>query len=175
MIRYAFTFALILCAALSRLLPHPVNVAPITALALFGGVYLDKKHTFIVPIAAMLIADYFLGFYDGIAWVYAGFILTGFVGLWLRTHRSVVATAGATLAGSVIFFLLSNFGTWLSGLVGYPRTAAGLLECYTAAIPFFRNSLAGDVAYVALLFGAYELGARLLPGLVQQRRAGETV
>jgi hypothetical protein len=175
MIRYFFTFALIFLAAASRLVPHPMNVAPITALALFGGAYLDKKHAFIVPMAAMLIADYFIGFYDGIAWVYAGFLLTGFVGLWLRSHRSVAATAGATVAGSVIFFIVSNFGTWITGLVGYPLNAAGLGACYVAAIPFFRNTLAGDVAYVAALFGLYELATRLLPALAEQRRAGEAI
>ena len=172
MTRYLFTFGLILLAALSRLVPHPMNVAPITALALFGGVYLDKKHTFIVPLGAMLIADYFLGFYDGIAWVYAGFILTGFIGLWLRSHRGVMQTVGATLAGSATFFILSNFGTWLSGLVGYPKTFAGLVECYVAAIPFLRNSVAGDLVYVAALFGVYELAMRFVPALERRRVTG---
>ena len=174
MIRSLFTFALILLAVLSRLVPHPVNVAPITALALFGGVYLDKKHTFLVPLAAMLIADYFIGFYAGIAWVYAGFVLIGFLGLWLRDHRSLGNTAGASLAGSVIFFVVSNFGTWITGQVGYPLNVAGLIECYTAAIPFFRNTVAGDMAYVAALFGIYELASRYLPMLARERRPAVT-
>ena len=175
MIRYFFTFALILLAALSRLVPHPVNVAPITALALFGGVYLDKKHTFVVPIAAMLVADYFIGFYSGMFWVYGAFALIGLLGLWLRDHRSVGNTVGASLAGSVIFFAVSNFGTWISGQVGYPLNVAGLIECYTAAIPFFRNTLAGDMAYVAALFGLYELAARVLPSLAKPQRAADAI
>jgi hypothetical protein len=175
MMRYLFTFTLILLAVLSRLVPHPLNVAPITALALFGGVYLDKKHAFIVPVAAMLIADYFIGFYDGIAWVYAGFVLTGFIGLWLRNHRSIGATVAATAAGSAVFFILSNFGTWMSGLVGYPRTVDGLIACYVAAIPFLRNSVIGDFAYVAALFGLYELAARFLPALSGRRAANQAL
>lgn len=175
MIRYFFTFALILLAALSRLVPHPVNVAPITALALFGGVYLDKKHTFIVPLAAMLIADYFIGFYDGIGWVYGSFALIGFIGLWLRGHKSVGAIAGASLAGSAVFFIVSNFGTWMSGQVGYPYSVAGLIECYAAAIPFLRNTIAGDMAYVAVLFGAYELATRLVPSLAKDQGGERTI
>ncbi len=175
MIRYFFTFTLIFLAVLSRLVPHPVNVAPITALALFGGVYLDKKHTFIVPIAAMLIADYFIGFYSGILWVYAAFALVGVLGLWLRDHLSVRNTIGASLAGSVTFFIVSNFGTWISGQVGYPLNVAGLVACYAAAVPFFRNTLAGDMAYVAALFGLYELAARAIPSLARPERVADAV
>jgi hypothetical protein len=165
MARYAFTFTLILMAALSRLIPHPLNFAPITALALFGGVFLDKKHTFIVPLAALLISDYFLGFYPDMGWVYGSFILVGFIGLWLRKHYTFAATAGATLAGSVLFFVVTNFGAWLGYLNLYTRDLAGFIACYTAAIPFFRNTLAGDVFYVAAMFGAYELAKRFIPGL----------
>jgi hypothetical protein len=156
---------MILLAVLSRLLPHPLNFTPIAAIALFGGVYLDKKHTFIVPLAALLISDYFIGFYEGVAWVYASFIMIGFIGLWLREHRGVGTTVLATFTGSVVFFIVSNFGVWLSSQVSYPRTFAGLIECYTMAIPFFRNSLAGDGVYVLLLFGLYELVARTIPKL----------
>jgi len=171
MYRYIFTFGLIFVAAISRLLPHPVNVAPIGALALFGGVYLDRKHTFVVPLAALLISDYFIGFYTGMAWVYGSFVLIGFIGLWLRNHRSIAATVGATLAGSVLFFLVTNFGVWVSAQVSYPHTLAGLFQCYVAAIPFFRNSLAGDLGYVGILFTIHEFAARRFPvlGLSLQR------
>ena len=165
MIRYVFTFALIGLAALSRLLPHPPNFVPITALALFGGVYLDKKHTFIVPIAAMLISDYFIGFWSGMVWVYASFVAIGFIGLWLRDHRGIATTVASTLAGSVLFFVVTNFGVWLSSQVTYPPTVTGLIECYVAAIPFFRNTLLGDAVYVGAMFGLYELAKLLVPSL----------
>ena len=168
MARHLFTFSLILAAALSRLLPHPMNFAPISALALFGGVYLDKKHTFIVPLAAMLVSDYFLGFYPGVLWVYGSFALIGFVGLWLRNHRGVGQTAIATLLGSVVFFIVTNFGVWISEQVSYTHDLAGLIQCYAAAIPFFRNTLLGDVAYVTGLFGIYELCRRYVPALASE-------
>ena len=171
MARYAFTFVVILLAALSRLLPHPVNFAPITALALFGGVYLDKKHTFIVPIAAMLISDYFIGFYSGMAWVYASFIAIGCIGLWLRNHRGIGTTIAATFAGSLLFFVVTNFGVWISSQVTYPYTFAGLVQCYVSAIPFFRNSLLGDFVYVGALFGVYELAKKIVPSLTTPVKA----
>lgn len=165
MIRHIFTFSLILLAALSRLLPHAPNVAPITALALFSGVYLDKKHAFIIPIAALLISDIFLGFYSGLEWVYGSFLAIGFIGLWLRSHPGVLPTMAATLAGSVLFFIVTNFGVWIASPGLYPHTLEGLGLCYTAAIPFFRNTLLGDAAYVASMFGLFELVRRYIPAL----------
>jgi hypothetical protein len=165
MMRLFFTFFLILFAALSRLLPHPANFVPITAIALFGGVYLDKKHTFIVPVAALLISDYFIGFYSGWQWVYGSFIAIGFIGLWLRNHKEVIPVIGASLVGSLLFFVVTNFGVWITSLEMYPRTFSGLLECYVAAIPFFRNTLAGDLFYVGAMFGIFELSKKYIPAL----------
>jgi len=167
--RLLFTFFLILFAAMSRLLPHPANVVPITALALFGGVYLDKKHTFIVPVAAMLISDYFIGFYAGWYWIYASFIVIGFIGLWLRNHKEVLPIVGASLAGSVLFFIVTNFGVWVSSQVTYSHDFTGLLACYSAGVPFFRNTLAGDLIYVGAMFGVYELANKYLPFMKIER------
>jgi hypothetical protein len=165
MAKYIFTFTIILLAALSRLLPHLPNMAPITAIALFGAVYLDKKHTFVVPMAAMLISDYFIGFHSEMVWVYASFIIMGFLGLWLRNHQSIGKTIMATLGGSVIFFIITNFGAWVSPYMMYPQTFSGLGQCYIAAIPFFRNTIAGDLIYVSAMFGLYEFAKRYIPSL----------
>ncbi len=173
MISSLLTFALILVAALSRMLPHPPNVTAITAMALFGGVYLDRKHTFIVPLAAMLISDYFIGFYRGMEWVYGSFIAIGFIGLWLRSHRSIATTMGASVAGSLLFFIVTNFGVWISSQVTYPHTLAGLIECYVAAIPFFRNTVIGDLAYVGVMFGLFELARKYWPSLRTQPKRSE--
>ena len=165
MARYIFTFGLILAAALSRLLPHPMNVAPITALALFGGVYLGKRQAFIIPIAAMLLSDFFLGFYSGMTWVYGSFIAIVGIGLWLKSQQGIASTFFSSIVGSILFFIVTNFGVWISSQVSYPHNFAGLMECYTAAIPFFRNTLVGDLAYVAGLFGLFELINKFVPDL----------
>jgi len=170
MIRRIFAFSLILLAVLSRLLPHAPNVAPITALALFSGVYLESKYAFTVPLAAMFISDLFIGFYHGMEWVYGSFLCIGFIGLWLRKHPGAVTTAGASVAGSILFFVVTNFGVWASSQVTYPYTFAGLMQCYAAAIPFFRNTLIGDLAYVSAMFGAFALARRYVPALAEEAR-----
>lgn len=153
--------ALILAATLLRILPHPANVAPLAAMALAGGVYLDRRYALIVPLLAMIISDMIIGFHTTIPFVYGSFLLIGIAGLWLRTHKSLGTVVGATLASSLLFFIVTNFGVWLTGGGWYyPRTWVGLVECYTLAIPFFRNTLVGDLASVAVLFGAFELFER---------------
>ncbi len=168
MSRFFYVLVMVLAAALSRLLPHPANVTPVTAIALFGAMYLDRKSAFLVPIAAMLLSDAILGFHSGMLWVYGSFAAIVCIGFWLRDHRGLGQTLGATLAGSVLFYAVTNFGAWLVSPMMYPRTAAGLAECYVAAIPFFRNTLLGDLGYVAMLFGAFELCRRWIPSLNQE-------
>ncbi len=159
---------LVLFAAFSRLIPHPMNFAPVAAIALFAGAYMGKKYAFIIPAAAMLLSDLFLGFYSGIEWVYGSFAVIAFIGLWLGRrieNRSGLPKAGfifgTALVSSVIFFITTNFGVWLSGMM-YEMSFKGLVECYVMAIPFFRNSLAGDMFYSAALFGLYELAVKVV-------------
>ncbi len=162
---------MILGAVVSRVVPHPPNVAPITALALFGAVYLDKRYAFIIPMGAMLVSDWFIGFYSGMIWVYGSFMLIGCVGLLLRNHLTPTRVIGSSLVGSVLFFTITNFGVWVSSQVSYPHTLAGLGTCYLAAIPFFRNTVLGDLVYVGALFGLYELLARAIPELRRRQVA----
>ncbi|MFA6468655.1 MAG: DUF6580 family putative transport protein [Bacteroidota bacterium] len=159
---------LILGAAFSRLIPHPMNFAPITAIALFGGMYFDKRFAPVLPLAALIISDYFLGFYEGIAWVYSGFLIVSFLGMFASSKKSFAVIAGSTFAGSILFFLVTNFGVWQSGFL-YPLTMNGLVECYIAALPFFRNALAGDLFYAAVLFGSYELAVKYAPAIAGQK------
>ena len=153
---------LIALASLSRLFPHPMNFAPIMALALFGGAYFDKRIAPILPLAALLISDYFIGFYPGIEFTYMAFIISVFIGMWLKSRKTVPVIVGVTVANSVLFFIISNFGVWYVEIL-YPKTFAGLLECYAMALPFFRNTIAGDLFYVAVLFGVYEVALKYLP------------
>jgi len=145
---------LVAFAALSRFIPHPANFTPIAAMALFGGVYFGKRYAFVIALAAMLVSDYFIGFHNLLPYVYGSFILTGLIGIWLKGHKSIGWIVGASLSSSVLFYVITNFGVWMTG--GYPPTTAGLAECYIAAIPFFRNTLLGDLVYVGVLFGLYE-------------------
>ena len=160
--------ALIFAAAFSRLIPHPMNFAPITAIALFSGMYFDKRFAPVLPFAALIISDYFLGFYDGIVWVYGSFLIVTLLGMFASNKKSIAVVAGSTFAGSILFFLVTNFGVWQSGFM-YPLTMNGLVDCYIAALPFFRNAIAGDVFYVTLLFGVYELAIKYLPATAAQK------
>lgn len=152
---------LIFAAAALRLVPHPPNVAPIAALALFAGAHFDDRRlAFVVPFAALALSDLVLGLYPGLVFVYLGFALSVCIGFALR-KRSVGRIAAGTLASALVFFLVSNFGSWLT-LATYPKTADGLLAAYVAGIPFLRNALAGDALFVVLLFGGFALAERRL-------------
>ena len=156
---------MILAAAASRLIPHPPNVASITAVALFGGAYLsDKRLAFLVPVAALFLSDLVLGLYSHMEVIYGSFILVVCVGLMLRRKRTPLRVAGAALSSSIIFFVITNFGVWAFGSL-YPKTMAGLATCYVAAIPFFQNTLVGDALYTAVLFGGFALAERWIPAL----------
>lgn len=159
-----FATVVIGIAALSRFLPHPPNVTPLAALALTGALYLDRRFAFVLPLAAMLLSDLFLGVHRIMPFVYVSFAASSAIGLLLRERRSIPVIAGASLAGSVLFFIVTNFGVWLVGDGGvYPKTLAGLTECYVLAIPFFRNTLLGDLVYVAILSGTFEVARRWMP------------
>ena len=157
--KYAVAVLLIVVAAFSRLLPHPSNFTPLAAIALFGGVYLDRRYAFIVPLLALLISDYIIGFYGGMYWVYGSFLLIGFIGLWMKNHKKPLYILGGTLSSSVLFFVVTNFGVWMTPGSIYAKNWSGIVECYVAAIPFFRNTVGGDMIFVAAMFGLYELSA----------------
>jgi len=165
-------FVLIVLAAASRLLPHPPNFAPVAAIGLYAGAYTSRRAGLLVPFAALLLSDLKLGFYHPVSMVVNYLAFATCIGLgagWLAKGRSLTRVAGAVLASSVAFFAISNFGMWLSGY--FPRTWAGLVECYTAALPFFRNTLASDAVYSAALFGGHALLSRwfVRPGVETAR------
>lgn len=154
-------FLIILFAVALRLLPHLPNFAPIAGMALFGGVYLNKKYALIVPLVAMFVSDIFIGFHSGMPFVYGSFLIIGLLGIWLRNNKKVKMIILATFSSSFIFFIITNFGVWLSGGL-YPKTIDGLIQCYFYALPFFRNTIMGDMFYTGLFFGSYELLRYLL-------------
>lgn len=160
---------IILAAAASRILPHPVNVTPIAAIALFAGAHFTSKLlAFIVPIVAMIISDAIIGFYPQLWVTYIAFAGVVAVGFWLRNRKNITNVAVATVSGSVLFFLVTNFPLW-SHYNMYPHTLDGIVQSYTMALPFFRNSLAGDLFYSALLFGGFALAERKFTALQAQQ------
>jgi hypothetical protein len=171
MTRLAALLSAIAVAAVLRLVPHPPNFSPIDAMALFGGAYLGRRWiAFAAPLAALLLSDFVLGFYHGMATVYATVALIVAIGWWVSSRRTPLRIAAAAVASSVTFFVITNFGMWLfSGF--YPVTWAGLVACYAAAIPFFQNTIAGDFFYTALLFGGFRIAELIVPRL----RAGEAL
>ena len=168
-VRLAALLSAIVAAAALRLAPHPPNFSPIDAMALFSGAYLGRRAiAFVAPLAALLLSDVVLGFYHGMATVYAAVALIVVIGWALSSRRTALRIGAAAVASSVIFFMITNLGMWLfSGF--YPVTYAGLVACYTAAIPFFQNTVAGDLFYTVLLFGGFALAQHFMPRL----RAGE--
>jgi hypothetical protein len=170
---------LVFLAALARLVPHPPNFAPIGAMALFGGAHFRNRWAaFLVPLTAMLLSDCALeaatrlgllqgwmatgwGFHRGMWYVYGSVALSAALGLLLRGKLSVWSVGGAVLGSSVLFFVITNLGTWLEWDM-YPRSAEGLLACYVAAVPFFHWTLLGDAVYATVLFGGFALAEKRL-------------
>jgi hypothetical protein len=171
--RTSLALVLILLAAALRIAPHPWNFTPVGAMALFSGAVLkDRRFAFFFPLLALFAGDLFVGFYklSVMLVVYASFLLSVLIGRWVQNHRSLVRISGATLLGTIQFFLVTNFAAW-QFLGGYPHSASGLLTCYIAGIPLFWNTLGGDALYAALLFGGYALAERFLPAFRPPVRA----
>ena len=136
--------AFMLIAVLFRLVPHLPNFTPVTAIALFGGLYFSNKTlAYVAPLFIMLLSDLFLGFHSISIVVYAAFLFISFIGT-----QSKNPSVFAILLSSISFFVITNFGVWL---ISYPKSWVGLVECYTLAIPFFRNSLLGDFFYSGVM------------------------
>lgn len=135
---------IMLAAVLTRLVPHLPNFTPVAAIALFGGLYISNRIlAYALPLVIMCISDIFLGFSSITLFVYIGFMLVTLIGT-LRKKPSILTI----FLGSLSFFVVTNFGVWL---LGYPKTWTGLVECYTLALPFFRNSLLGDFFYSGIM------------------------
>lgn len=131
-------------AILFRLVPHPPNFAPITALALFSSTtFRNKIVGTLIPLVVMGISDLYLGFSTISLWVYLSFMIISSLGIfWKQVKTKNV------LVSSLVFFIVTNFGVWL---LGYPKTFEGLVLCYTTAIPFFGYSILGDLFFYNLL------------------------
>ena len=149
--------AMLVVAACARLAPHPWNFTPMMAIGLFAGSHARKLSTgILVTLLAFALVDAVLGFYSGIWYVYGAALIPVLLGWGIRNRSGVGAIAAAAVASSLSFFLITNFMVWASDKL-YPLTIGGLLECYAAGIPFYRNQVLGDAFYTVAIFGGYAL------------------
>lgn len=166
---------LIVVISLTRLLPHvfsdffyfPPNFAPIAATALFGAAYFSKKYwAFIIPLGAYWISNllidniFYAEYYEGFSLLSNPMIILTFAalvgfGFWALKKVNLVNLIGASLGASVIFFLVTNFTSWVGNPV-YPQSIEGLLMSYGAGIPFLKWTVLGDLFYCGVLFGTFE-------------------
>ncbi|HXG57850.1 MAG TPA: DUF6580 family putative transport protein [Thermoanaerobaculia bacterium] len=168
--RFLLAAALVTFAVAARVVPHPWNFAPVGAIALFCGAAFDSRRiAFLAPLAAMFVSDTMLelttsaGYHPLMPVVYATFAATAWIGTAIRSRRnSPLAVAGSAIASSTLFFVITNFAVWAGGSL-YPKTAGGLAACYAAAIPFFRNTLASDLTFSAILFAVFVTAERRVP------------
>lgn len=156
---------LVVLAAFSRLIPHPANFTAVGAMALFGGAYFsNKKVSVLLPLIALFISDLAIGFHSSMFAVYAAFAFVGMIGWSLNGKLSVARVGGTSLLASSVFFLISNFGVWVSGGL-YAMNFEGLVQCYVMAIPFFGNQILGDLFFSGVLFAGYEFARQRIPAL----------
>ena len=170
--RFLFVTSAIVVAAASRLFPHIPNFTPIAAMALFGGIYFsDKRLAFVIPLLAMCLSDGAMelinghGFHNTMVYVYIGFILTSLIGLKIRNNVTLLSVASGSIISSILFFIITNFGVWAE--TGFQMGAAGLGTTYVLGIPFFGPTLAGDLFFNGILFGAFYFAEIKLPKLVK--------
>jgi hypothetical protein len=155
----ATIFSLLVALAVAgRLVPHYPNFTPVAATALFGSFLFGRRIALIIPIAAMLVSDLFIGFYEWkiMVVVYAALAFPVLFGKFLKGKLHPAKIAVSALTSSVVFFASTNFAVWLFSSM-YTRGLKGLLECYSAGIPFFRYTLAGDSFWAMVLFSGYAL------------------
>lgn len=147
--------SLILIGILLRFAPHAPNFTPVAAIALFSGVYLNKKYALLIPLILMIASDFFMGFHDVILFTWGGFALITLLGVWMKKRKNIFSCLYMAILSSVLFYLISNFGVWVAGW--YPRNLNGLVTSYIMALPFLRTFTLSTLLYTALFFAAYEL------------------
>lgn len=155
----AVALTLVIIGVALRLIPHTANVAPVGAIALFGGAVLSARLAWWLPLAIMIVSDLFLGLHGTILFTWGGFLLVALFGMSLSHQKNWMRVPLGAVGAAVIFFIVSNFGVWVEGKL-YPHTWQGLVDCYTMAIPFFKASLMADLAYSIALFSAYAIAAQ---------------
>lgn len=152
---------LLILGILSRVIIHIPNFTPIIALSLFSGAYFPRKYAVVLPLALMILSDSIVGFHSTIGYTWGSVVLITLLGLWLKSRKTPSVVLGTSFVSALLFFFITNFGTWLTGEL-YPMTMDGLKECFILAIPFFRATFLSTLIYVGVFFGVYEFFANRL-------------
>ncbi len=158
-LKLIFALSFVLIGVFSRLLPHPPNFTPLTAIALFSGTYLTGKTALLIPLVTMISSDLILkSYYDlpVMISVYGSFLAAALLGLWLRKHKNWGTIGAIATLSSLLFFAITNFAVW-AFTPWYAKNFPGLIQCYLLALPFLKNTLLGDIFYTGCFFGLYEL------------------
>lgn len=151
--------ALITFVVCLRLLPHPANFAPVAAVAIFGGAVLPRRIAIWVPLLAMMASDLIIGLHSLVLLTWGCYALTALASSYIMRRPSLIRGGSLAISASIGFFVVTNFGVWLtSGM--YAHTWAGFIRCYEMALPFFRNTILSDLIYTAAIFGVYALALR---------------
>lgn len=169
-INLSIALSLIIIGVALRILPHPANFAPIAAVAVFGGAVLPRKLAVWTPVTAMVVSDMVIGTHNLVLVTWGCYALIALAsGRWLK-KPTFAKGAGLTMGSSLFFFFVTNFAVWVcSGM--YDRTYAGLIQCFTMAAPFFRNTALSDLIFTGSLFGMYYLAQHIVAGTERSRPA----
>ncbi len=142
----------IVLGVLTRLIPHPPNFTPILSFALLSSVYSKNNLGILIPISIMVISDFYLGTHGAMVWVYSALFIIYLIGYFFIKNISFKNILVGSVVGSLMFFIVTNFGVWL---IGYPKSLAGLMQCYIAAIPFYKNTLLSSIFYSTIIHSCY--------------------
>ncbi len=150
-IQLTYLVAIVVLLALTRLIPHPPNAVPIAAMALFSGAFFTNRLlAYSVPLIAMLISDYIIGFHSSVIYVYAGVALTVVIGSFIK-HITFLRVGAAAIIATLAFFLITNFAAWLHHDL-YADNISGLIQAYIAGLPFMRNALLANIIFSYIAF-----------------------
>jgi len=167
-LKIVIAILLVVLSVAFRLMPHPANFAPVAAVAAVAAIYLGRRWAITVPLLAMFISDCLIGFYQPTIMlaVYGAFVLIG-LGNSFSKQKNPASIFSRSLLGSVFFFLVTNWAVWQFGL-WYQPGLSGLLQSYLMAVPFFRNTLLGDLTFMFGFVGVFEL-VNLLSGFKKEK------
>ena len=154
-------FGIVLLLALSRLIPHPPNFTPILSMAVFSGAIINRQLTaYLIPLVAMLLSDFYIGFHSGMPIIYFSLALCVLIGTFIQARVTIINFVFSIFAGVIIFYLITNFSVWYgSGMYDY--SFSGLITCYVMALPFLQNTIISSMVY--------GIGALLIYNVINRR------